>query len=52
MAEGGERELTGCRWVKTDNGQLFADAIGFEAPPMTLDDSVNGVLKQVRVFEG
>ena len=34
-------------WVKTANGQNFADSIGVKEPPMTLDDSVKGVLKQV-----
>lgn len=34
-------------WVKTANGQNFADAIGVREPPMTLDQSVKGVLEQV-----
>lgn len=36
-----------CRWVKTENGQNFADSIGVKEPPMSLEDSVMGVLKQV-----
>ena len=36
-----------CRWVKTGNGQTFADAIGVKEPPLTLDESVRGVLAQV-----
>jgi hypothetical protein len=35
------------RWVKTENGQIFADAIGVQEPPMSLEESVSGVLKQV-----
>lgn len=35
------------RWVKTTNGQNFADSIGVESPPMSLEESVAGVLKQV-----
>ncbi|KAG9237799.1 hypothetical protein BJ875DRAFT_452828 [Amylocarpus encephaloides] len=34
-------------WVKTDNGQTFADAVGAREPPMTLERSVEGVLKQI-----
>ncbi|TVY31310.1 Norsolorinic acid ketoreductase [Lachnellula subtilissima] len=37
-------------WVKTGNGQAFADAVGVKEPPMSLYDSVKGVLKQVRSF--
>jgi hypothetical protein len=33
--------------VKTENGQNFADSIGYEEPPMSLEDSVRGVLEQV-----
>jgi norsolorinic acid ketoreductase len=33
--------------VKTENGQNFADSIGYKAPPMGLEESVEGVLKQV-----
>ena len=36
-----------CRWVKTVNGQNFADSIGVAEPPMTLEESVTGVLAQV-----
>ncbi|PMD36048.1 NAD(P)-binding protein [Hyaloscypha variabilis F] len=34
-------------WVKTANGQNFADSIGVAEPPMTLEQSVNGVLAQI-----
>jgi len=34
-------------WVKTANGQAFADSIGVDAPPMTLEESVKGVLAQI-----
>ncbi|TVY83092.1 Norsolorinic acid ketoreductase [Lachnellula suecica] len=34
-------------WVKTENGQNFADSIGVEEPPMSLEDSVKGVLEQI-----
>ncbi|KAH8792758.1 hypothetical protein F5882DRAFT_487057 [Hyaloscypha sp. PMI_1271] len=34
-------------WVKTANGQSFADSIGVEEPPMTLEQSVTGVLAQI-----
>ncbi|PMD19096.1 NAD(P)-binding protein [Hyaloscypha hepaticicola] len=34
-------------WVKTANGQNFADSIGVSEPPMTLEQSVSGVLAQV-----
>lgn len=34
-------------WVKTGNGQAFADAVGVAEPPMSIEDSVDGVLKQV-----
>ncbi|TVY30210.1 Norsolorinic acid ketoreductase [Lachnellula hyalina] len=37
-------------WVKTGNGQAFADAVGVKEPPMSLNDSVKGVLKQVSFF--
>jgi norsolorinic acid ketoreductase len=33
--------------VKTGNGQAFADTIGVPEPPMTLEESVKGVLAQV-----
>jgi norsolorinic acid ketoreductase len=36
-------------WVKTANGQNFADSIGVAEPPMTLEQSVNGVLAQACV---
>lgn len=35
------------RWVKTGNGQNFADAVGAKEPPMTIEQSVKGVLAQV-----
>jgi hypothetical protein len=35
------------RWVKTGNGQNFAEAVGVKEPPMTVEQSVNGVLAQV-----
>jgi len=38
-------------WVKTANGQAFADAIGYEEPPMSLEESVSGVLNQVCFYE-
>ncbi|KUJ16513.1 NAD(P)-binding protein [Mollisia scopiformis] len=34
-------------WVKTENGQNFADAIGVKEPPMTMEESVEGILKQI-----
>jgi hypothetical protein len=39
--------MMGIRWVQTENGQNFADSIGYKEPPMTLEDSVKGVLEQV-----
>ena len=42
----------GDRWVKTENGQNFADSIGYKEPPMGLDESVKGVLKQVSDLDG
>lgn len=36
------------RWVKTTNGQNFADGVGVKEPPMSLEESLNGVIKQVR----
>lgn len=39
--------LTGSSWVKTGNGQNFADAVGVSEPPMSLDDSVSGVLSVI-----
>ena len=35
------------RWVKTANGQAFADSIGVNEPPMTVEESAKGVLEQV-----
>ncbi|QSZ34373.1 hypothetical protein DSL72_005965 [Monilinia vaccinii-corymbosi] len=35
------------RWVKTNNGQAFADSVGVEEPPIGLDESVEGVLRQI-----
>ncbi|KAK3389637.1 hypothetical protein B0H63DRAFT_102560 [Podospora didyma] len=34
-------------WVKTGNGQAFADAVGFPEPPMTLQESSEGVVHQI-----
>lgn len=34
-------------WVQTANGQAFADAIGVQAPPMTVEQSVGGILNLV-----
>lgn len=34
-------------WVKTENGQNFADAIGVAEPPATVEQSVEGILVQV-----
>ncbi|TEY36326.1 hypothetical protein BOTCAL_0558g00040 [Botryotinia calthae] len=34
-------------WVKTDNGQAFADSVGVEEPPMSLEESVSGVMRQI-----
>ncbi|KAL3427314.1 aflatoxin biosynthesis ketoreductase nor-1 [Phlyctema vagabunda] len=34
-------------WAKTANGQAFADSIGVSAPPLSVDDSVAGVLAQI-----
>ncbi|KAL2255624.1 hypothetical protein VTK26DRAFT_2984 [Humicola hyalothermophila] len=34
-------------WVKTRMGQTLADAIGFPEPPLTLEQSVTGVLEQI-----
>lgn len=39
--------LMGSSWVKTGNGQAFADAIGVAEPPMSLEDCVAGVLRQI-----
>jgi hypothetical protein len=33
--------------VKTENGQNFANAVGVKEPPMTIEQSVKGVLAQV-----
>ena len=33
--------------MKTSNGQAFADSIGGEEPPMTVEESAKGVLEQV-----
>lgn len=35
------------RWVKTGNGQAFADSVGVAEPPLTVEKSVSGVLAQV-----
>lgn len=34
-------------WVRTENGQNFADAVGVDMPPMSVEQSVEGILKQV-----
>ena len=34
-------------WVQTDMGQLAADAVGMEAAPLKLEDSVKGLLQVV-----
>jgi norsolorinic acid ketoreductase len=34
-------------WVKTANGQAYADLVGVPEPPMTLEESATGVLAQV-----
>lgn len=36
------------RWVKTANGQSFADSIGVQTAPMTIAECVSGCLAQVR----
>jgi norsolorinic acid ketoreductase len=38
------------RWVKTGNGQAFADAVGVPEPPLTIEESVEGVLHQVSLI--
>lgn len=35
------------RWVKTGNGQNYADVVGVKEPPMTIEQSVIGVIAQV-----
>lgn len=35
------------RWVRTEMGQDFADSFGFKEPPLTLEESVRGLLEQV-----
>ncbi|PVH76782.1 NAD(P)-binding protein [Cadophora sp. DSE1049] len=34
-------------WVKTANGQAFADSMGVTEPPMTVEESAKGVLEQI-----
>ena len=34
-------------WVRTENGQGFADAVGVDKPPMNVEESVGCVLKVV-----
>ncbi|KAM3072347.1 hypothetical protein ACMFMG_009156 [Clarireedia jacksonii] len=34
-------------WVKTDNGQAFADSVGIAEPPMSIEESVHGLLAQI-----
>ncbi|RAL61056.1 hypothetical protein DID88_010397 [Monilinia fructigena] len=36
-------------WVKTQNGQAFADSVGVEEPPLSLEESVEGVLGQIDI---
>lgn len=36
------------RWLPTENGQNFADTIGFPAPTGSLEESVKGMIEQVR----
>ncbi|TGO31663.1 hypothetical protein BHYA_0451g00050 [Botrytis hyacinthi] len=36
-------------WVKTDNGQAFADSLGVKEPPMSLEESVSGVIRQIDI---
>ncbi|KAF7886108.1 hypothetical protein EAF00_010211 [Botryotinia globosa] len=36
-------------WVKTDNGQAFADSLGVKEPPMSLEESVSGVMRQIDI---
>lgn len=33
--------------MKTANGQNFADSLGVDMPPLSIEESVRGVLKQV-----
>lgn len=35
------------RWLKTENGQNFADAVGVEEAPMGVDDAVVKIVEQV-----
>lgn len=35
------------RWVQTEMGQDFADSLGFKEPPLTVEQSVKGLLEQV-----
>ncbi|KAF7869912.1 hypothetical protein EAF04_004696 [Stromatinia cepivora] len=34
-------------WVKTQMGQAFADSVGVKEPPLSVEESVDGVLKQI-----
>ncbi|KAL2193631.1 hypothetical protein P885DRAFT_72019 [Corynascus similis CBS 632.67] len=34
-------------WVKTELGQLLADAIGYKEPPMTVEESARHVVEQI-----
>lgn len=36
-------------WVKTENGQCFADSVNVDAPPMEVEESARGVMEQVSV---
>lgn len=36
-----------CRWLKTENGQNFADAVGVEEAPMEVNVAVGKIMEQV-----
>ena len=38
------------RWVKTENGQKFADAVGVAEPPMTVKETAEKVLGLVSLY--
>ncbi|CRG87753.1 Nesprin-2 [Talaromyces islandicus] len=38
-------------WVQTANGQSFADAVGTARPPLTIDESVNAIVKTIAEAE-
>ena len=37
------------RWVQTDMGNMGANAVGMEKAPVTLEQSITGMLSKVRV---